>query len=655
MRNPSDPAGYITPVWTEALLSDFDPEAYAKLLPNAKARVESWGRLAHSDVYLYLCSLRKVSGELTKDFQLYCVNMTEKGQFEPVELTLPEDLEYDTVLPVLVATHTSYNDMGCLIFLKLTNGDEWYYVYFDNFTGFPDGKFLEFEYKGVLDDRFEQKMWYNYHDEFELESQLITITDIADWDSLPWRNDEYSATPRAAGAYSLVYSMVSEDSTIPELKDLGVKDYSLRLLYDLSGQSWLEFKFTVTGNSLPETLPPGDYTWTLDQGMYLSVYDCLIENTQEVYEAYGEKKRGLDKYGDIPEVRALNTFLSWSGSRKWEICDFGEWGDDLRPVSYISAYYGGLNLEISYTEAARLLEEKFGIILEKPGSSCYLDRCDYDSETDTIHYADTRGVSVAHRFLDVRKADGVSYITVQFFADRNYIIPSHKVEYAMGEGDVFLGCRLLDMGNYAPFELDSSYTYSEAEVLPGEPKLKARADSATGDGFYTRFTLVRGGDSIAFDGKSLTQEDASVYTANLTNYKYAEYAVVFVTGRSAGTLTEEVHVFSGTLGAEYEVEDPLDFIEERVTFSVDENGYIIDIDGARYRVDKSTLVSKDGELYTVPTVGNYIKYRVEDDGRIFALVGCSVSDSEICGTIEIEYYFSNVTNSLRAGLAKFYR
>ncbi len=467
-RNPVDPTGYITPVWKITDDYDFDSELYASRIPNERARVESWARFAKSNVYIYLCSVRDEAGEMTKDFALYCTNLSLTGQLEAILLTLPEDLEYDTVLPVFAQTNDT--DMGCRIYLKLTNGDEWYYVYFDNFDGLADGKFLEFKYKGVMDDRFEQNMWYNYHEKFELESQYITITDIADWDTLPWR-DGYSGTPRAAGAYSLVYSMVSEDSTIPELRGLGVENYSLRLLYDLSGQSQLEFKFTVTGNSLPETLPPGDYTWTLDQGMRIYIYDGLIENSMEAYDAYEEKQRWLDKYGSISEVRALDTFLSWNGSTEWEVCDYGEWGDDLRPVSYISAYYGDLNLEISFTEAARLLEEKFGIILERPESSCYLDHCDYDRETDTVKYADTRGVYAAHRFLDVRNTDGVTYITVQFYADINYIIPSRKVEYMIGEGDVFLGCRLLDMGSYDPLMFDYFYTYYEAEVLPSEPNL----------------------------------------------------------------------------------------------------------------------------------------------------------------------------------------
>ncbi len=112
-------------------------------------------------------------------------------------------------------------------------------------------------------------------------------------------------------------------------------------------------------------------------------------------------------------------------------------------------------------------------------------------------------------------------------------------------------------------------------------------------------------------------------------------------------------MFSGTLLTEYEVENPLDFIEERVTLSADGNGYIIDIDGERYMVAKSSLSSNGDELYAVPTVGRYIKYRITDDEKLIAQIGCAVSDDEVCGVVEIEYYFSNVTNSFRAGLAIF--
>ena len=101
----------------------------------------------------------------------------------------------------------------------------------------------------------------------------------------------------------------------------------------------------------------------------------------------------------------------------------------------------------------RLTSEKFGITVERPNENRLLSRCEYNKETDTVRYADTRGYSAVHKILDIREEDGITYVIVQLFADRHRIIPSHKVQFAIGEGDVFLGSEIIQIGKYAPREL----------------------------------------------------------------------------------------------------------------------------------------------------------------------------------------------------------
>ncbi len=99
------------------------------------------------------------------------------------------------------------------------------------------------------------------------------------------------------------------------------------------------------------------------------------------------------------------------------------------------------------------MSEKFGIAVERPTDGIRLSHCEYFEETDTVRYADTRGYIPVHRFLDVHEEDGITYVVVQLFADCHRIIPSHKVQYAIGEGDVFLGCEIIENGRYNPREL----------------------------------------------------------------------------------------------------------------------------------------------------------------------------------------------------------
>lgn len=281
----------------------------------------------------------------------------------------------------------------------------------------------------------------------------VTITDIADWDSLPWVEKPYDHTSRASYAYSFIYDMVSGenlvsgDSSYSELKDLGIEDYSITLLENDSNETILRFTFTVTGNSLPETLPPGTYTKIIYNGMGLYMYDEMPPKSQEESDAIYNVKYGLDEFGDYTAVEAIHSYLRWPNAK--EPYAYGEWPDDesRMPYPYICAYYGN-QLEISFDEMQRLLSKKFGINIEKPSESCSMYHCAYNADTDTVYYADTRGFRAIHRFVDVREDGDTTYVTVQFYADSLYLIPSHKIVYRLGEGEVFLGCEVIDDGHY---------------------------------------------------------------------------------------------------------------------------------------------------------------------------------------------------------------
>ncbi|MBE6617099.1 MAG: hypothetical protein E7627_04040 [Ruminococcaceae bacterium] len=277
--------------------------------------------------------------------------------------------------------------------------------------------------------------------------EKVTITDIADWDTLPWVEKPYDYRKRAQSAYNFIYDMVSGedlvigDSSYSELKDLGIEDYSITLLSNDSSEATLRFTFTVTGNSLPETLPPGTYTKILQDGVGLSMYDEKIPDSY--LESYNEN-RGLDKFGDYTAVQAIHEYLCHYNYS--EPYSFGEWPDDI-PYPYICTYYGN-NSAISFDEMQKLLSEKFGITIEKPDESCSTHRWEYNADTGMVYYTDTRAFPAIYRFIDVKEDGGTTYVTVQFYADYLFLIPSHKIVYRLGEGEVFLGCEVIDNGHY---------------------------------------------------------------------------------------------------------------------------------------------------------------------------------------------------------------
>ena len=290
--------------------------------------------------------------------------------------------------------------------------------------------------------------WYSY--------DIEEITDIDDWHTLLWAEglpDDENRQP-SQNVFSFIRDLVKGESEIPEINGLGIKDYSIELLKDSAYDSLFRFTFTVTGNSLPQTLLPGTYTWMLLDGMELSIYTEGIPATQEEVEAYWKRMRGLDRFEGNSAVEAVNTYLSWM-PYIYEVSPYGKWDPENYhlPYNYICAHYGNESLEISFDKLQSLMSEKFGITVERPNENRLLSRCEYNKVTDTVRYADTRGYSAVHRILDIREEDGITYVIVQLFADRHRMILSHKLQFAIGEGEVFLGSEIIQNGNYDPLEI----------------------------------------------------------------------------------------------------------------------------------------------------------------------------------------------------------
>ena len=283
-----------------------------------------------------------------------------------------------------------------------------------------------------------------------------TITDIADWEKLPWSEswERWGRKP-ASNAYNFIYNLVSGESEIPEYNGLGIKEYSISVVEDEGSGigTTLRFTFKVEGLSLPSTLIPAIYTWTIYDGMSLLVYTEGLPTNYEEGTAYENRMRGLHRFEGNSAVEAVDTYLSWM-PYIYEVSPYGEWDPENYhlPYNYICAHYGK-NLEISFSELQNLMAEKFGIAVERPEKSGLLSRCEYDNERDTVRYADTRGYTAVHRFLDVHEENGITYVSVMLFADKHYLIPSHTIQYKIGEGNVFLGCEIIREGNYEPREL----------------------------------------------------------------------------------------------------------------------------------------------------------------------------------------------------------
>ena len=137
---------------------EFDPQAFAELIPNSAAEPVLYHRFMASDTYIYLCEIHEWNSDgtwstaLPKDFAVYYTQDFGKT-IGVVDMKLPDDLAYDTVTPVLFGP--GGGSMELQIILRLTVGDTAFYVSFDNFS-YSGDNYLGFEYRGqVTDEKFE--------------------------------------------------------------------------------------------------------------------------------------------------------------------------------------------------------------------------------------------------------------------------------------------------------------------------------------------------------------------------------------------------------------------------------------------------------------------------------------------------------------------
>ncbi len=139
---------------TEEFDEEFDPQAFAELIPNPAAELVLYHRFMASDTYIYLCAIHEWNSDGTwstappKDFAVYYTQDFGKT-IGMVDMKLPDDLAYDTVTPVLFGL--GGGSMELQIILRLTAGDTAFYVSFDNFS-YSGDDYLGFDYRGQVAD-----------------------------------------------------------------------------------------------------------------------------------------------------------------------------------------------------------------------------------------------------------------------------------------------------------------------------------------------------------------------------------------------------------------------------------------------------------------------------------------------------------------------
>ncbi len=297
----------------------------------------------------------------------------------------------------------------------------------------PEKNWFEFDYKKDGDDT----LFHRYGVVKDGVLTLVTPDDVVT--TLAGLETYRSRGVISEAVYEFYFNLLSGQSAIPEYNTLVIEDYTIRLTDD---DRTTEFQFTVKESGM-DTLPTGEYQWTIKD-----LRDVKILNRYPDHEEFYE----------IPEVKKLCAFLS--GTYIYSTPTYGKGYEYPGMHNYICNYYSDV-FALEPEEYKRIAREEFGVT----------DFTPMDLETwtldDGLIHAGGIGGSWFGEVEDVTEDDTTVTVVMQFYADCNYLLKSHRIAYRFGKDGKWLGYEILVRSAYEPDGLHS-LTDSAQPISPAQ-------------------------------------------------------------------------------------------------------------------------------------------------------------------------------------------
>ncbi len=228
--------------------------------------------------------------------------------------------------------------------------------------------------------------------------------------------------------YGFYHDLLSGESDIPEYNTVKIDRFRITFSNPLSEHTTF-FSFSVKESSL-DTLPVGQYAWRV-----LDIADTVVE----------ERKVPSDPFPDTPEAQKLAAFLG--ASHIWKTPSYAQGGEYPGMHNYICRRYGDSAGRISWEEYKRIAAAEFGV--------AEFDKLNMYGmmQPDGTVVAGDLGGGWRGECTDVRKTYNGTIVTVQFYADVNRLLKSHKVTYLFGEDGTWRGYEIKEKSAYEPYGL----------------------------------------------------------------------------------------------------------------------------------------------------------------------------------------------------------
>ena len=236
-------------------------------------------------------------------------------------------------------------------------------------------------------------------------------------------------------AYQFFYDLLSGKSvSFPEYNSVIIPDFALTFT-DTREDLYMTFDFTVSESGL-DTLPPGSYSKQVVDGACCWMND--FEPVEETHE--WENDPALSEAVDMVETFIWSTFI-------WNCPTYGEGTTYPGMHNYLCNYYGR-GIRLTLDEYKRLAAEKFGCT---DYDALGVDAFTYERDGITYIQSGEYGDQSCWEVVSADRDGDEVMVTVQFWAECNALIRSHKITYTLTTDGKWLGYEIIEKSEYEPF------------------------------------------------------------------------------------------------------------------------------------------------------------------------------------------------------------
>ena len=236
-------------------------------------------------------------------------------------------------------------------------------------------------------------------------------------------------------AYQFFYDLLSGKSvSFPEYNSVIIPDFALTFT-DTREDLYMTFDFTVSESGL-DTLPPGSYSKQVVDGACCWMND--FEPVEETHE-WGNDP-ALSEAVDMVKTFIRSTFI-------WNCPTYGEGTTYPGMHNYLCNYYGR-GIRLTLDEYKRLAADKFGCT---DFDALGVDAFTYERDGVTYIQSGEYGDQSCWEVVSADRDGDEVMVTVQFWAECNALIRSHKITYTLTTDGKWLGYEIIEKSEYEPF------------------------------------------------------------------------------------------------------------------------------------------------------------------------------------------------------------